>query len=511
MSKSLASRWFSPDEFQRVLDVFSDCVINQHRYRKMDYGTWKQLSKAKNLEHVFSAELIPFSTTSENPATAYEIHFPAEVTTSAFKATDNSFGQFLFDTYFKERIETMIKNNELNDEIWYKYSDEKQNIEKHDNLFDVLKKEKNYGKWTDYTATPDHCDRYGYPLNDWEFIDFNDTNTGLGVSDTKTADTAIASLTVDSCASTAKATIDSCKINTGSALTYDSAGYISDFTGTAISIDTGSLVSKSEVDSIKSALDELRNKITNNEKENEKMKGFNFDFGPCTDNAIRMSMYGLAVKNSVGVWVSYDKNTNAIVDVDILNFDAGKYFFKMPVALNAVEVGDVIIHNRKPMFVVENSPSLICVDVCAGEEKTVIPTTNMFGFNFITKVVSLFENVLGTPSADSPFGNMLPLLMLGGDNGKDIDPMMLMLMMNQTGATGNMNPMMLYFMMKDNKDMDPLMLMMLMGNGGFPGMTTPTGRHQAIEVETPVFNPEGCNSAAPGVDVKTGKTVAPTI
>lgn len=97
--------------------------------------------------------------------------------------------------------------------------------------------------------------------------------------------------------------------------------------------------------------------------------------------------------------------------------------------------------------------------------------------------------------------------MLGGDNGKDIDPMMLMLMMNQTGATGNMNPMMLYFMMKDNKDMDPLMLMMLMGNGGFPGMT---GRRQAPEVEAPFFTPEE-HTGTPGVDVKTGKTVAPTI
>ena len=33
-------------------------------------------------------------------------------------------------------------------------------------------------------------------------------------------------------------------------------------------------------------------------------KFMNFEFGPCTGNNIRMSMYGLAVKNASGTWVS---------------------------------------------------------------------------------------------------------------------------------------------------------------------------------------------------------------
>ena len=200
------------------------------------------------------------------------------------------------------------------------------------------------------------------------------------------------------------------------------------------------------------------------------MKGFNFDFGPCANDNIRMSMYGLAVKNNAGVYVAYNAKDREIVDVDILNFDAKKYLFKIPVAIKDVSVGDTIIHNGVPMFVIGLSPDngygFICVDPKVGEEKVILPTRNMFGFNFITKVVSLFDMNGGftAPSVNSPFGNMLPLMMLG-DN-KDIDPMMIMMMMND-GNFDTSNPMMMYFMMKDNKNTDllPMFMMMNMGHG----------------------------------------------
>lgn len=202
------------------------------------------------------------------------------------------------------------------------------------------------------------------------------------------------------------------------------------------------------------------------EKENANMKGFNFDFGPCTGDQVRMSMYGLAVKNAAGTYVSYNPKTKEIVDVDILNFDGAKYMYKIPVALKDIALGDIIIHNRKPMFVValstDGTNTLTCVDVCAGEQKTVIPTVNMFGFNFVTKIVSLF-NTLGdnAPTPDAPFGNMLPLMLMGGNDEK-IDPMMLMCMMQGNGSFAG-NPMMLYMLMKDNKDIDPMLFMMMTG------------------------------------------------
>ena len=85
----------------------------------------------------------------------------------------------------------------------------------------------------------------------------------------------------------------------------------------------------------------------------------------------------------------------------------------MPVAIKDVAESDVIIHNRKPMFVskVEGN-KILAIDPAAGEEKVVILTRNMFGFDFVVKVVNLFGNLSETASADSPFGNILPLMLL---------------------------------------------------------------------------------------------------
>ena len=204
------------------------------------------------------------------------------------------------------------------------------------------------------------------------------------------------------------------------------------------------------------------------EKENVNMKGFNFDFGPCTGDQVRLSMYGLAVKNQAGVYVSYNPKTKEIVDVDILNFDGAKYMYKIPVALKDVALGDIIIHNRKPMFVValsiDGTNTLTCIDVYAGEQKAIIPTTNMFGYSFITKVVSLF-NTIGTnaPSPDAPFGNMLPLMLMDDGNDEKFNPMMLMMMMNQGGNQMFSNPLMMMLMFSENepKDKDLMKMMVL--------------------------------------------------
>lgn len=208
--------------------------------------------------------------------------------------------------------------------------------------------------------------------------------------------------------------------------------------------------------------EEIKN---NNNEEKKEMKGFNFDFGPCTSDQIRMSMYGLAVKNAAGTYVSYNPKSGEIVDVDVLNFDGAKFMYKIPVAIKEIAVGDIIVHNRKPMFVIAlptgGTTTLTCVDVCAGEQKQVIPTVNMFGFNFVTKIVSLFNTVGdNAPTPDAPFGNMLPFILM--NEGEAIDPMMMMLMMG--GKMDMSNPMMMYFMLKDNKNSDLLPLMFMMQN-----------------------------------------------
>lgn len=206
-------------------------------------------------------------------------------------------------------------------------------------------------------------------------------------------------------------------------------------------------------------------KKDNEEKEN-KMKGFNFDFGKITNDSIRMSMYGMAVKNTSGVWTAYDKSTGDLMDVDVFNFDGSNFLFKMPVAIKDIAVGDVIIHARKPMFVVSKTEAgdLVAVDPVAGEKKTIMPIRSPFGFNFATKVISLFDNLMGNseaPSADNPFGSLWMLMLMDGKSDmKDmLVPMMLMSQAN--GSTNAFNPMMLMLMNDgDMKDIAlPLMLM----------------------------------------------------
>ena len=212
--------------------------------------------------------------------------------------------------------------------------------------------------------------------------------------------------------------------------------------------------------SLKTPIDKIFKK-----EEDSNMKGFNFDFGPCTNDNIRMSMYGLAIQNNAGVWVSY--NNGQVVDVDVMNFDGRQYMFKMPVAIKDIKVGDVVVHNRVPMFVTSIEDGIHVVDIRVGEAKTIVPTTNMFGFNFITKIVSMFDAFGVVPTADQPFGNMLPFMLMG-DN-KDIDPMMMFMMMNGGNGFDMSNPMMLYFMCKDgNKgsDMLPMLMMMNMQTHG---------------------------------------------
>lgn len=213
--------------------------------------------------------------------------------------------------------------------------------------------------------------------------------------------------------------------------------------------------------------EEMYKPIENNDnkKENENMKGFNFDFGTCENNNVRLSMYGMAIKNTAGEWVSYNPVASEIINVDIFNMeDGGKYLFKMPVGIKDVAVGDIIVHNKVPMFVtniIDGGKAFDVIDAREGECKKVIPTKNMFGFDVMTKIVSLFDAFMGSPTADQPFGNMLPFLMMG--DGK-VDPMMAFMLMNQQNGTNMMNnPIMMYFMMKDSKDIDPMMFMM-MGN-----------------------------------------------
>ena len=246
--------------------------------------------------------------------------------------------------------------------------------------------------------------------------------------------------------------------------TWDSCTIKSNIATAAPSIT----ISADEIASYVRSQLENKSEPTMKEKENNKMdnKIFNFDFGPIKSDNVRMSMYGLAVKNRNGNYVAWDKANESIMNVDILNFNGDGLMYKIPVAIKDIKDGDIVIHNKVPMFVLEVfDKSLDVIDIYSGERKSIILSRSPFGFNFATKVISLIDfGAMGgdTPSEDNPFGNMWPLLMLG-DSGS-IDPMMLALMCAGKGDCAN--PMIMYALMASKGNNDNLLPLMLMMNGG---------------------------------------------
>jgi hypothetical protein len=248
--------------------------------------------------------------------------------------------------------------------------------------------------------------------------------------------------------------------------------YLTDKLGTKADLDHVHCL-ESRVDEVNRAMNEIitfASPMKNNNIENKKEKNimkFNFDFGPVNSNTVRMSLYGLAVKNKAGTYVSYDAKSGSIMDVDVLNFDGAKFLYKMPVAMKDIAIGDVIVHHNVPMFVVATGNGYVtAVDPIAGERKEVMLTKSPFGFDFVTKVVNFLGNLNTGADASNPFGNLGLMLMLNeGGNMNDLLPLMLM-----TGNSGldMSNPLMLYALLGDNKGSNDLLPLMLMMNANKP-------------------------------------------
>lgn len=221
----------------------------------------------------------------------------------------------------------------------------------------------------------------------------------------------------------------------------------------------GDFITNAQALTLEEHIAQVVEQTMNNKKveENKTMKFGNFDFGP-VDTSVRMSLYGLAIKNASGTYVAYDVANKSVMDVDIVNFEgANKFMYKMPVAIKDVAVGDVVIHARKPVFVQEvlKDNRLRVMDIYDGEEKTIVLTKSPFGFDFATKIVNLIN--FGGANAETPFGNLLPLMLMNDGNANDMLPFLLM-----NGNTDfASNPMLMYLMFsKGNNDMLPFLFMM---------------------------------------------------
>lgn len=219
-----------------------------------------------------------------------------------------------------------------------------------------------------------------------------------------------------------------------------------------------------------SELQSLRTELENmKKKEEEKGMKFNsitkdFRFGKVND--VRISIYGPAFNscNNGIEWLAYDKANEDWVDVSPFNFDVKfPVFYMMPVAKDKVATGDFIMHCNSWVRIVDFDDALrpIAEDPWKKEIITIMPTKNMFGFDFYTKLVNVFGDFAGQASKENPFGNMLPFMMMS-DGGKMEDMLPMLMMMG--GQFDMSNPMMLMAMCGDGKmsDMLPLMMMMNM-------------------------------------------------
>lgn len=432
---------------ESVLAPFAK-LVSDKKYSKIDYKTWRNLKKEYDYWVIYFTVSVkePYYPTdviieAYNKDTFAERHFVKQYRlVYHLNFDEDNFGEYLVKTYFNNNFYFLnldLTGNPIPyDKSWQSGSQDENETYKNNStvgarilcyqLFPQERKKKNMDATTITNSNYDLTNSKISSNLDWNQV--SSTNW---------------------------------TISTAQPVDYGS-----------VSIKTDEFAKQDQVNRIDDRLNLLEKTLkeqTNTRKEDKKMKMFNFDFGPIKDNdAVRMSPYGLAVKNVNGTYQAYDKKNGEIMDVDIFNFKADNMFFKIPVAIDAIEAGDVIIFNRRPCFVFGFSEQgdVIAIDIAMGEKKTILPSKSPFGFNYITKIVSLVDNMFGgeAPSAENPFGNILPFMLMNEDNSSMKDMLPMMMLMNGN-AGGTIDPMMLYFMMKADKgDTDSMLPFLLMMN-----------------------------------------------
>ena len=193
----------------------------------------------------------------------------------------------------------------------------------------------------------------------------------------------------------------------------------------------------------------------------------NASFGPVSSDIACLSPKGIAIYAG-DRWQAYDKESGNIIDVTPLNFNASNLIYNMPVGIDQIQVGDIIMHAKKPMFVlnIENNDGkvrLTAIDIINAEEKIICPIKSIFGFDFYTKVICLVDMAGGFKADEkNPFGNLAPWLLLSGQ--KDNDMLPLLFLSGQSQKMDMNNPMFLMALC-GNKDMSNLLPFMLMTSG----------------------------------------------
>lgn len=443
------------EEYQKLIEQFNNLVKTKD-FKPLDYKDYRKIA-GKHLKGLVSKVIIEFVNESHFTITFY----PTKETIYTGNIFDLSFGTFINYFDFEEvPKEVMEKNNTY--DIWG--NGISNNINNTSNTTDSI----SYQTTTSYP---------NYARTNQIATDSN--SSGIFTYDTVTKPWYIEEGPVSRINDIEE------KVRINEVKMKEDIDYIQDkLDNLTKKVDQIQQVSEVLGDRI-SELDEeqeKRNKC-DKRKDNEKTmntnKMFNFDFG-FVDSNIRMSPYGMAVRNADGRYVSYDVKTGSVIDVEPFNFEGHRLMMKMPVAIKDVAVGDIVIHNHKPMFVVNTGDKITAIDIYNGEEKTILPTVNMFNFNYMTKVVSLF-NFTGnnTPTAENPFGNIIPFMLMGNEN-MDMKDFFTMMAIANGGNMSTMfqNPMMMYMMFNSTTEMKEMLPFMMM-SGAFN--------------QTPVNNNHNCN------------------
>lgn len=206
-----------------------------------------------------------------------------------------------------------------------------------------------------------------------------------------------------------------------------------------------------------------------NEKENTKMntKFFDAQFGKVDD--VAMSIYGATFKTAgadgLARSIAYDPNTQEYIDVpNEMIIVKGSYCYAMPCTADNLHIGEYIRHNGAWARVidVDDAARIVVEKIATREVATILPVRSIFGYSFYTKLITPFQSGFMTADAEHPFGNILPLLMMGDSKMDEMLPLMFMMGQGSTAQFDMSNPMMLMMFMGDKTDKDSDMFKMMM-------------------------------------------------
>lgn len=186
---------------------------------------------------------------------------------------------------------------------------------------------------------------------------------------------------------------------------------------------------------------DLKNEKKESEEMNKSITNI-LEFGKVTTGDIKISLNGLAFKDKTGTYVTYNTETNELTDVSSLVFNMDDFLYKMPVAIKEVAKNDILVHNREYVIVTEikENGDIEAINPNRGEKVIILPKKNVFGFNYVTKIVNIVDNMfpkVETATEENPFGNIQQMLMFSAlmdNNSNSSDSMMKLMLLNSMGG-----------------------------------------------------------------------------